>query len=247
MLEDKLNGMAYGFFVPIFFVVSGAGINLKAVSKRPVILIIFILLLFLIRTIPIVISLSLDKNLKTRVNIHHRFSVGFYCTTALPLIVAITTIAVKHELMDIDISSVLIAAGAISVFIMPLLGSMTYKVVDAAPIDAVVEIINSPKDINKIIKTHINREHELAKEYMEIAENRIKERLESIKNPYERARMEDLLKKQRRESRRFAKKQIIQRKNLLDKQSDEIKEIYCDFHDDESICKIDTDDKNTKK
>lgn len=247
MLEDKLNGMAYGFFVPIFFVVSGAGINLRAVSKRPVILIIFIFLLFLIRTIPIVISLSLDKNPKTRINIHHRFSVGFYCTTALPLIVAITTIAVKHELMNIDIASVLIAAGAISVFIMPLLGSITYKVVDADPINAVVEIINSPKDINKIIKTHINREHELAKEYMEIAENRIKERLESIKNPYERARMEDLLKKQRRESRRFAKKQIIQRKNLLDKQSDEIKEIYCDFHDDESICKIDVDDKNTKK
>lgn len=241
MLEEKLNGLAYGFFVPIFFVVSGAGINLRAVSKRPVILILFIIMLFLIRTIPIVISLSLDKNPKTRINIHHRFSVGFYCTTALPLIVAITTIAVKHELMDVDVASVLIAAGAISVFIMPLLGSITYKVVDADPINAVVEIINSPKDINKIIKSHINREHELAKEYMDIAENRIKERLESIKNPYEKARMEALLKKQKRESKRFAKKQIREQKKLLDKQSDEIREIYCDFHDDESVCKIDKD------
>lgn len=245
-LEEKLNGIAYGFLVPIFFVVSGCGINLKAVSKRPMLLILFILMLFLIRTIPIVISLSLDKNPDTRINIHHRFSVGFYCTTALPLIVAITTIAVKYEFMNTEIASVLIAAGALSVFIMPFLGSITYRVVDADPINAVVEIIHSPKEINKIIKSHIDREHELAREYMDIAENRIKERLESIKNPYEKARMEELLKKQRRENKRFEKNQINERKKLLDKQNDEIKEIYCDFHDDESVCKIDIDDKDKK-
>lgn len=215
-LEEKLNGIAYGFFVPIFFVVSGTGINLRAVSKRPIILIVFIIMLFFIRTIPIVISLSLDKNPKTRINIHHRFSVGFYCTTALPLIVAITTIAVKYELMNADIASVLIAAGALSVFIMPFLGSITYRVVDADPINAVVEIFQSPREIHSIIKEHIKREQELANEYMNIAEKRIRKRLDSITNPYEKARMEKLLKRQQ----------------------EEIRAVYRDFHEDDNTCRI---------
>lgn len=237
-LEAKLNGIAHGFLVPIFFVVSGCGIRLSAVSKRPGLLISFIIALFLIRTIPIVISLSLEKNEDMRLNIHNRFSVGFYCTTALPLIVAITAIAVRYKIMDSEIASVLIAAGALSVFVMPFLGALTYRVVDADALQAVVEIFHSPKEFNQIIKTHLTREQELERKYQELAEKRISERLESIKNPYEKQRMEELLKRQQEENSKFANEQMKQKQDLWEKQNSEIKDIYCDFHGDDEVCKV---------
>ncbi len=237
-LEMKLNGIAHGFLVPIFFVVSGSEIELSAVAKRPGLLISFMIALFIIRTIPIVISLSLEKEPEKKLSLHNRFSVGFYCTTALPLIVAITGITVKYKIMDSEIASVLIAAGALSVFVMPFLGALTYRVVDADALHAVVEIFHSPKDFNQIIKAHVNREHELAMEYQKIAEERIKNRLESIENPYERMRMEDLLRRQQIENKKFANKFLQQRKELLDKQNSEIKNLYCDFHSEDKSCKI---------
>ena len=34
-LETKLDGLAYGFLIPVFFTVSGAKIDLTAVASRP--------------------------------------------------------------------------------------------------------------------------------------------------------------------------------------------------------------------
>ncbi|WP_019780102.1 cation:proton antiporter domain-containing protein, partial [Streptococcus sobrinus] len=125
-LEKKINGIAHGFLIPLFFVISGCSINLMAVAERPGLLVAFILALVLIRAIPIVISLSLERDPEKRLTIHNRFSVAFYCTTALPLIVGITGIAVNDGFMSSEIASVLIAAGAITVFLMPYLGALTY-------------------------------------------------------------------------------------------------------------------------
>ena len=41
-LEKKLDGLAYGFLIPVFFVVSGAKINLMAVFAQPLLLVGFI-------------------------------------------------------------------------------------------------------------------------------------------------------------------------------------------------------------
>lgn len=159
-LEDKLNGLGHGFLIPVFFVISGCSINIKSVADKPILLISFILALIFIRTLPIVFSLSLERDENRKLDLHNRFSVGFYCTTALPLIVAITSIAVKDGIMNDDVASVLVAAGAITIFLMPYFGGLTYSVVDAEPIQAFVEIIHSPKEFNSIIHKHI----ELTKE-----------------------------------------------------------------------------------
>ncbi|MGI6031983.1 MAG: cation:proton antiporter [Coriobacteriales bacterium] len=152
-LESKLNGAAYGFFIPIFFVVSGSKVSIAAVGARPAMLVLFILGLMLIRGLPIFVSLYTDK--KSALSIHNKWTVALYCTTALPLIVAVTSIAVSAGAMTQDNASVLVAAGAITVFLMPLLASLTYRIADAKPVEAIEEITHNPRDLAKIIRQHV--------------------------------------------------------------------------------------------
>ena len=152
-LEMKLEGVGYGFLIPVFFVVSGAAINVRAVAGRPALLFAFIVMLMLIRAVPVYVALSLDKR-KNPLSSHHRVTVALYCTTALPIIVAVTSLAVKVGTMQSDTASTLVAAGAITVFLMPLLGSITYQVADVHPVTAVREIARTPSDWRTIVREH---------------------------------------------------------------------------------------------
>ncbi|MEG0027693.1 MAG: cation:proton antiporter [Raoultibacter sp.] len=162
-LEIKLNALAYGFLIPIFFVVSGAKIDLHAVFAQPALLIGFIIMLLLIRAVPVFIGLSTGKDTRDMSG-RHRMTVALYCTTALPVIVAVTSVAVKAGAMDQTLASILVSAGAITVFLMPLLASITYRVADAQPIEAVREIRQHPHDIREILRDHVALEHMLAKQ-----------------------------------------------------------------------------------
>lgn len=161
-LEHKLHGVAYGFLIPIFFVVSGAKIDLAAVFQQPEVLVGFIALLLLIRAVPIFAALSTGKDTRD-ISTHNRLTIALYCTTALPIIVAVTSVAVSAGAMPQETASVLVAAGAITVFLMPLLGMLTYRVADAKPIEAVREIAHSPRDIGDILREHWELERMLAR------------------------------------------------------------------------------------
>lgn len=127
-LEHKLNGISYGFFVPLFFIVSGMAINPTAIASNPILLAIDVLGLLLIRGVPIFISLRLDPEARFMA-IQDKVSVAFYCTTALPLIVAIATIGTNAGVLGETTASLLITAGAITVLIMPVLATLTAKTV----------------------------------------------------------------------------------------------------------------------
>lgn len=152
-LEYKLNAIGYGFFIPVFFVVSGVKIDLSAVAAAPALLVTFIVLLLLVRAIPVFMGLSIDPATKT-ISAHHRITVALYCTTALPLIVAVTNIAVSSEQMTQGTASVLVAAGAVTVFLMPLLGSLTYKIADAHPMTALRKMARNPRKSWQILREH---------------------------------------------------------------------------------------------
>ena len=161
-LEHKLDGVAYGFLIPVFFVASGAKIDLMAVFQQPVVLVGFIVLLLLIRTVPIFVALSTGKDTRS-ISTHNRLTIALYCTTALPIIVAVTSVAVSANAMSQETASVLVAAGAITVFLMPLMGMLTYRVADAKPIEAVKEISRNPRDIGDILREHWELERMLAR------------------------------------------------------------------------------------
>ena len=125
-LEQKLEAIGYGFLIPLFFVVSGAGIDLLAIAAKPIVLVLFIVLLLVVRFVPILMSLKLSRDTR---DLHwsDRVTVAFYCTTALPLIVAVTNVAVSAGAMQQSTASIMVAAGAISVFLMPLLASICQR------------------------------------------------------------------------------------------------------------------------
>lgn len=174
-LEKKLDGLAYGFFIPIFFVVSGAKIDLGAVFMQPLLLIGFILMLLLIRAVPIYVALSTDREMRD-MSPNNKITVALYCTTALPLIVAVTSVAVSVGAMEQATASVLVAAGAITVFLMPMLASVTYRVVDAQPLEAMREISKHPHDIRSILRDHYALERMQARQQAaEKAERRLRE------------------------------------------------------------------------
>ena len=119
-LEQKLEAIGYGFLIPLFFVVSGAGIDLSAIAASPLLLVMFIVMLLIVRFVPIIVSLRLNRETRD-LRWPECVTVAFYCTTALPLIVAVTNIAVGAGAMQQSTASIMVAAGAVTVFLMPLL------------------------------------------------------------------------------------------------------------------------------
>ncbi len=134
-LEHKLKGIGYGFFIPLFFIVSGMGVNPAAVARDPLILLAFVALLLAVRGLPVFVSLRLNPETRW-MDGPRRATVALYCTTALPLIVAVTSIAVGAGAMSADTASVLVAAGGITVFLMPLLASLALSRMKPLPEDA---------------------------------------------------------------------------------------------------------------
>lgn len=125
-LDGELQTMGSGFFIPIFFVVSGCNINIKAIGEMPIMLIAFIVILIVVRAIPIYISLKKDPD-ATELTSRQRWAVAFYCTTALPIILAVTTVAQSAGAISAQVGSILVAAGAITVLVMPLIASLLSK------------------------------------------------------------------------------------------------------------------------
>ncbi|MGI6756264.1 MAG: cation:proton antiporter [Atopobiaceae bacterium] len=132
--EQKLNAMGYGFFIPVFFIYSGTKVDVSSVAADPALLVGFIAALLLVRSVPVYVMARLDKKNPHRLSSHASASVAVYCATALPLIVAVTNIAVSSGTMSQRVASVLVAAGAVTVFLMPLLGQVAVRAAGASEI-----------------------------------------------------------------------------------------------------------------
>ncbi|MEE2057690.1 cation:proton antiporter [Rhodococcus artemisiae] len=124
-LESKLDGLAYGFMIPVFFVTSGMAIDVNAVAGEPVVLVAFLVLLALVRGVPVFVASRLDRGEGgTRFDTSEQIQIALYSTTGLPLIVAVTGVAVSAGHMSTASASILVAAGAITVLIMPTLAGL---------------------------------------------------------------------------------------------------------------------------
>ena len=149
-----IGGIGYGL-IPVFLWCQAPRSTLRAVAGfQPALLVPFIVMLMLIRAVPVYVALSLDKAQESAVIASPRRS-PVLRTTALPIIVAVTSLAVKVGTMQSDTASTLVAAGAITVFLMPLLGSITYQVADIHPVTAVREIAHTPSEWRAIVREHV--------------------------------------------------------------------------------------------
>ena len=125
--EEKLDGLAYGFFIPIFFVVSGMGIDLGMSEQSLATIGAFLLLLVLVRGLPVWVASRLERrrNGSRAYSMRQSLQIAVYSTTALPIIVAVTQVAVSAGAMSASFASTLVLAGAVSVLVMPPAGRVS--------------------------------------------------------------------------------------------------------------------------
>ncbi|RZB20900.1 hypothetical protein StrepF001_00785 [Streptomyces sp. F001] len=113
----KLEGLGYGFLVPVFFVTSGIQFDVGAlfadaetVLRVPM----FLAALLLVRGLP---ALAYRSAGLSRAEI---MASGLLQATSLPVIVAATTIGLKLDAIRPANAAALVAAGLLSVVVFPL-------------------------------------------------------------------------------------------------------------------------------
>jgi len=128
-LMPKLEGLAFGFLVPAFFVVSGANLDLPAIVSQPGLLLLFTALLVVVRGVP---QFVLYRRVIPAAKQRAGFSL--LVATGLPIIVAVTTLQVEREVMDSAVAAALVGAGVITMLVFPLLGSWLVRQPGPAPL-----------------------------------------------------------------------------------------------------------------
>jgi Kef-type K+ transport system membrane component KefB len=119
VFESKLTAVGYGFFIPFFFVVSGIQFDLSALTEDPIRLLelpLFLALFLVVRGAP---ALLLYRRV---LDARERAALAFFSATELPLVVAITTIAIDQGHMRASTAASLIGAAILSTTIFPLVG-----------------------------------------------------------------------------------------------------------------------------
>ena len=137
-LELRLNGLAFGLLIPIFFVTSGMAIDPAAVAERPGELVIFVLMILLLRGGLVFASERLANHaarVAHRTSARESFSVAMYAATGLPIIVAVTASAVSAGQMSPTSASILVAGGGITVLICPMVATLVLNRRPREPIE----------------------------------------------------------------------------------------------------------------
>jgi Kef-type K+ transport system membrane component KefB len=119
VFESKLTAIAFGAFIPFFFVVSGMNLDVQALfsSVGSVLkMLMFFVLFFVVRGLP---ALLLDRHDLGR---RDRLSLALMSSTQLPLVLAITTLAINAGHMRASTAAALIGAAVLSTLVYPVLG-----------------------------------------------------------------------------------------------------------------------------
>ncbi|MFJ6415354.1 cation:proton antiporter [Paeniglutamicibacter sp. NPDC091659] len=117
LVESKLEAVAFGFLVPIFFVTTGVTFDLAALvgsSSALLLLPAFLVALIVVRGLPGSFAAPPGASVRQRV------SLGLFSATALPLIVAVTEIGVAEGALSEATAAALVGAGMLSCLIFPL-------------------------------------------------------------------------------------------------------------------------------
>jgi len=113
--QHKLDGLGFGFLIPIFFVVTGVKFDLDALLSSLMSMMcvpLFLALFLLARGLPACLY-------RSELPMRDRVALGFYSSAALPVVVAIAQIGVETKQMEPGIAAALVGAGMISILLFP--------------------------------------------------------------------------------------------------------------------------------
>jgi Kef-type K+ transport system membrane component KefB len=115
VLKGKLEAIGFGFLIPVFFVSTGAGLDVDALfrSSRAMLLVpVFLAALLVVRGLPALLYLR-------AVGRTHALAAGFMQATSLTFIVVATVIGVQTNHQLRSTATALVIAGLLSVVIYP--------------------------------------------------------------------------------------------------------------------------------
>jgi Kef-type K+ transport system membrane component KefB len=112
-LEEKLDAVGYGIFIPIFFVTSGMTLDVPAMVKDPLRVLTFLGLLLVVRGLPSLIVYRRSLPWLQRVEM------TFITATTLPLLIALAVIGLQDGVMLPANAAAIVGAGVLSVLIYP--------------------------------------------------------------------------------------------------------------------------------
>jgi Kef-type K+ transport system membrane component KefB len=115
IFDSKLTAVGFGFFVPFFFIYSGMNFDLEALGSLGAILklAMFFGLFLVVRGAP---ALLLYRRV---LDARQRAALAFYSATELPLVVAITTLAIDAGEMKTSTAAGLVGAAMLSTLVFP--------------------------------------------------------------------------------------------------------------------------------
>jgi Kef-type K+ transport system membrane component KefB len=119
VFDSKLTAVGYGLLIPFFFVVSGMKFDLDALTssgEAVAKLVMFFFLFLVVRGTP---AMLLYRGV---LGLRDRAALAVYSATELPLVVAITTVAVQGGHMRSDTAAGLVGAAILSTLVFPLIG-----------------------------------------------------------------------------------------------------------------------------
>ncbi|MGB3098601.1 MAG: cation:proton antiporter, partial [Solirubrobacterales bacterium] len=118
VLESKLAAVGYGFLIPFFFVFTGIQFDIAALFDSPLLLVgvpLFVLCFLIVRGVPAMLLYRRDLDRRSRV------ALAVFSATELPLVVAITTIAVDKGEMGSGTAASLVGAAVLSTAVLPMI------------------------------------------------------------------------------------------------------------------------------
>jgi Kef-type K+ transport system membrane component KefB len=119
VFESKLMAVAFGVFVPFFFIVSGMKLDVTALFASPggaAKIFLFFALFLVVRGTP---ALLLYRSVLDQ---GERRALALLSSTQLPLVVAITTLATTSGHMRPSTAAALVGAAVLSTLVFPILG-----------------------------------------------------------------------------------------------------------------------------
>ncbi len=117
-LDHKLEGIAFGIFIPVFFVATGVSFDLPSLGTGEALwrLPLFVGMFLLVRGAPALVFYR-----QALPSLGDRIDLALMTSTQLPLVVAITAIGLATHRMHPYTASALIGAGMVSVLLFPMI------------------------------------------------------------------------------------------------------------------------------
>jgi Kef-type K+ transport system membrane component KefB len=118
LVESKLEAVAFGFLVPVFFIYTGVTFDLASLVASPtsmVLMIVFVALLLVVRGLPGLLAAPPGSTGRDRT------AIALFSATGLPIIVAVTNIGLAEKVLLPGTAAALVGAGMLSVLLFPLI------------------------------------------------------------------------------------------------------------------------------